>query len=148
MIEQTYKSPIIKDFIQEFGFSYFEILRNKFLRGRNSLYKFANNYMLSPRGERFPVHRIFRELEDLDSNNKSSTYINQWKKIIDNELKGKEILYFPTYRRVEEDLYNLGFDEFNEEELDKNTLIQFGMNDVKKSFKNIQNTINKLLREG
>jgi hypothetical protein len=56
-------------------------------------------------------------------------------------------MYFPTYRRVEEDLYNLGYsdDEILNQE---NTLIQFGMDDVQKRFDKIQNTIDKLLKDG
>jgi len=68
------------------------------------------------------------------------------------------ILYFPTYRRVEEDLKNLGnyqreavnrhsrrhIEEFNEDiEVSEDTLIHFGMEDVEKRIINIQNKINK-----
>jgi predicted ATP-binding protein involved in virulence len=57
------------------------------------------------------------------------------------------ILYFPTYRRVEEDLHNLGYDE---EELfsHENTLIQFGMDDVQKRFNQIESTIDKFIKDG
>ena len=68
------------------------------------------------------------------------------------------ILYFPTYRRVEEDLKNLGnyqretvnrhshryIDEFDEEmDVSEDTLIHFGMEDVEARILNIQNKINK-----
>ncbi|MCZ4410001.1 AAA family ATPase [Cryomorphaceae bacterium 1068] len=45
---------------------------------------------------------------------------------------GHEIIYFPTYRRIEEDLKNLGFDKDIKQSGD-NTLIQFGMEDVSKT---------------
>ncbi len=51
---------------------------------------------------------------------------------IKNALK-EYPLYFPTYRRIEEDLNNLGYqdDKFNESLLETEVrLIQFGMNDV------------------
>lgn len=70
-----------------------------------------------------------------------------------NEIKKsiieKNILYFPTFRRVEEDLYNLGYDE---EELSLNKddarLIHFGMDDVQKRFNAIEKRIDSLLKEG
>lgn len=50
------------------------------------------------------------------------------------ELKdclGLEVLYFPTFRRIEADLKNLGlFDEEYAQKLTKNTLLNFGMGDV------------------
>lgn len=52
---------------------------------------------------------------------------------------GHEIVYFPTYRRIEEDLKNLGFDSEFKNKTDNN-LIQFGMDDVEK-------TINRKLYE-
>lgn len=43
----------------------------------------------------------------------------------------QEILYFPTYRRIEEDMSKLGLD--TEKDRVKNRLIQFGMTDVEKA---------------
>lgn len=57
----------------------------------------------------------------------------------------ESILYFPTYRRVEEDLKNLGYEEEKFEGLSfgqgDGKLIQFGMNDVSKKFDEITTTI-------
>ena len=70
---------------------------------------------------------------------------------VENTIKEKigksEILYFPTYRRVEEDLHNLGYeeDEFLEQD---NTLIQFGMVDVQRRFTELERTIDNLLKNG
>lgn len=58
-----------------------------------------------------------------------------FKKNIETNLT-EEILYFPTYRRIEEDINKLGID-IKEDRL-KNQLIQFGMSDV-------QITITKML---
>jgi len=49
------------------------------------------------------------------------------------------VYYLPTYRRVEEDLKNLGY--FDEEFDSKDQLIQFGMSDVKNRFIRIRNEL-------
>lgn len=75
-----------------------------------------------------------------------------------------EILYFPTYRRVEEDLKNLGkfrkkhihpdFEEEFIEEIDEdiqisdNTLIHFGMEDVDQRINTVKDIINSSTVEG
>ena len=64
-----------------------------------------------------------------------------------HELKGlirenlkEEILYFPTYRRIEEDLQRLGFGDIEIPDED-NKLIQFGMTDVTNKFNQITDVI-------
>src|SRR5690606_25510763 len=60
-----------------------------------------------------------------------------------------EILYFPTFRRIEEDLLNLGFDEEKISIGEKDTrLIQFGMRDVTQKLNEIKNDINQLSSKG
>lgn len=75
-----------------------------------------------------------------------------------------DILYFPTYRRVEEDLKNLGKfrrklinpdfeDEFIEEieedfEISNDTLIHFGMEDVERRIENVKDFINTSTVDG
>jgi predicted ATPase len=64
-------------------------------------------------------------------------------------LAKNETLYFPTFRRVEEDLRKLGYDD--EEFIvsqDDTSLINFGMDDVVAKFKEIEETIKDLLSEG
>ncbi|MCU0389512.1 MAG: ATP-binding protein [Thermoflexibacter sp.] len=70
-------------------------------------------------------------------------------KAIDNETSQKQILYFPTFRRVEEDLRNLGYEEeaFGLKKNDSR-LINFGMGDVASKFKDISNIIKTLASEG
>jgi predicted ATPase len=64
--------------------------------------------------------------------------------IIQDNLN-KSILYFPTYRRIEEDLKSLGYKEERLEDLNfgdrDGKLIQFGMNDVINKFKEIKDDI-------
>jgi predicted ATPase len=144
MIDDIYQSPVIKDFIKEYGFSQFEIVRNKFLNGKNWRDgRVCKNYP-------YPIHRLLREIEELGSNHLFSeeSQMEEIKDKIEAELHGAEILYFPTYRRVEEDLFHLGYDEDDLVICQENNLIQFGMDDVKKRFESKENTIDKLLKEG
>ncbi len=69
---------------------------------------------------------------------------NQYEKIVQEIKKiniNSNILYFPTYRRIEEDLSNLGYENVELKDDDTTTLIQFGMEDVKNKFKQIQTEI-------
>ncbi|HEY9798872.1 AAA family ATPase [Anabaena azotica] len=57
------------------------------------------------------------------------------------------ILYFPTYRRIEEDLKNLGYEDRLERlslSDGEGKLIQFGMNDVNNKFEDIKTNIKNL----
>jgi predicted ATPase len=68
----------------------------------------------------------------------SSTVDDDTRETISRNVQGN-ILYLPTYRRVEEALNTLGYldDDFASED----QLIQFGMNDVKSRFKKIKNEL-------
>lgn len=86
-------------------------------------------------------------------------------KIIDEQLD-TTIMYFPTYRRVEEELQNLGQirkvnyneyeyeDAFDQEErmelsnIEEETLIQFGMQDVEQRIKEVLFEINEMSLTG
>jgi len=70
-------------------------------------------------------------------------------KIYKSQLKDYEILHLPTYRRIEEDLKNLGYDEdeFELSHRDKR-LIHFGMEDVDERFQKITQEIERLSKEG
>lgn len=59
-----------------------------------------------------------------------------WTEYVDDNFNLK-ILYLPTYRRVEEDLSNLGSYENDFSE----SLINFGMSDVKQRFRNVRNEL-------
>lgn len=54
---------------------------------------------------------------------------------IKSEIKS-DVLYFPTYRRIEEELHNLGSGRIELDKDDKR-LIQFGMEDVKETFEKV-----------
>ena len=81
----------------------------------------------------------FTRLMELDNDVVYRSKTIEFSKIIDEELEG-EILYFPTYRRIEEDLQKLGLKDIDISEED-NKLIQFGMTDVEKRFEAITDAI-------
>lgn len=70
--------------------------------------------------------------------------------ILKNNLGKTEILYFPTYRRVEEDLKNLEINIDDEDEFDfeisgnSEIPIQFGMSDVNEKFEEIKSEVSRL----
>lgn len=63
-----------------------------------------------------------------------------------SEKINEEILYFPTYRRIEEDMSNLGIDI--EKDRVKSRLIQFGMTDVEKNIETLLQTIKSVAITG
>lgn len=69
----------------------------------------------------------------------------EFKKKVDEKID-EEILYFPTYRRIEEDMSNLGIDL--EKDRVKNRLIQFGMTDVEKNIDTLLQTIKSVAITG
>lgn len=152
LVEETYKHPMIKDVINDIGFAQFEMLRNKFAQNKGNWGKIEEQFILSNSKIRhkYPIHRIFRVFEELEMGKSKavSPILDKCKKEISNEIKGIDIMYFPTFRRVEEDLHNLGYDEDDLNLNQENNLIQFGMDDVQKRFNKIENTIDKLLKEG
>lgn len=151
LISEAYSDPMIKDFIDEFGYSHFEYLRNKFIQSKGNRLKLEReldyNYN---KYRKYPLSRIFRVFESLEFNKSNifNHHIENCNDIVKEATKGYDIMYFPTYRRVEEDLHNLGYDDEGLKLDEDKTLIQFGMDDVQRRFNFIQNTIDKQLKEG
>lgn len=69
----------------------------------------------------------------------------EFKKKVEEKIE-EEILYFPTYRRIEEDMSNLGIDI--EKDRVKSRLIQFGMTDVEKNIETLLQTIKSVAITG
>lgn len=69
----------------------------------------------------------------------------EFKKEISEKIN-EDILYFPTYRRIEEDMSNLGIDI--EKDRVKSRLIQFGMTDVEKNIDKLLATIKSVAITG
>jgi hypothetical protein len=152
LVEDVFKHPLIKDITDDIGFAQFEMLRNKFAHNKDNWREIEKSFIMSNSKliHKYPIHRIFRVLEELEMGKSKTTnpVLDKCKKEITNEIKGIDIMYFPTFRRVEEDLHNLGYGEEDLNLNQENTLIQFGMDDVQKRFNKIENTIDKLLKEG
>ncbi|MEA5617178.1 AAA family ATPase [Cronbergia sp. UHCC 0137] len=151
LIKQIYENPIIMDeFDNQIRFQYhnlmigYEILRNRFIQSKIDLvYTSDSSKATSEIKKRsgFNIQIGTKKVHIFNS------FFSQCEKEIESRIEGSDIMYFPTYRRVEEDLHNLGY---NDDELlnQENTLIQFGMDDVENRFKQIESTIDKLLKEG
>jgi energy-coupling factor transporter ATP-binding protein EcfA2 len=95
---------------------------------------------------KYPPSIIAKVLISFAAENLGPSLIASREAIRKNQ-KGASILYFPTYRRIEEDLKNLGIPLEDEDESIRGPtekLIQFGMDDVKIRFKNMQSDIQKL----
>ncbi|AYB43261.1 AAA family ATPase [Paenibacillus lautus] len=103
-----------------------------------------------------PYDMIYREIRIISrnaENMKFSKAISKARNIIKNEIS-ENIMYFPTYRRIEEDLKKLGYITPHESDLYKvapkkvreipninGELIQFGMDDVQDSIDRITDEI-------
>ena len=146
-IEKLYKEPEVGHFIKEFGFAQFEFFSKKFNQKKGNRYEFERMLEDNSKYRKYPIHRLFRYLEDFKRESKFDSSFKDINLKIENGIGKSEIMYFPTYRRVEEDLHSLGYDEdeFLEEDT---TLIQFGMDDVQRKFTQLETKIDRLLKEG
>ncbi|PZV26258.1 MAG: ATP/GTP-binding protein [Snowella sp.] len=83
----------------------------------------------------------FRERisQEQEINKEKKLEWNRFIEVIKDNLKQK-VFYFPTYRRIEEDLSSLGYKDIKFDN-NQDKLIQFGMEDVKNHFKQIEKEI-------
>ncbi|NEQ71166.1 MAG: AAA family ATPase [Symploca sp. SIO2D2] len=95
-----------------------------------------------PKGHKIDAARLLANQKIARENQKSK--VNQAIKTIEQNLN-ESVLYYPTYRRIEEELKNLGYEEDEFEKLSvgdgKVKLIQFGMNDVSDKLDKIKTNI-------
>ncbi|MDE6905286.1 MAG: AAA family ATPase [Lachnospiraceae bacterium] len=91
--------------------------------------------------ERYIVQQFQKNITTKADFNKVITFKKKVSEKID-----EEILYFPTYRRIEEDMSNLGIDI--EKDRVKSRLIQFGMTDVEKNIEALLQTIKSVAITG
>lgn len=91
--------------------------------------------------ERYIVQQFQKNMTTKADYNKVITF----KKNVSEKIN-EEILYFPTYRRIEEDMSNLGIDI--EKDRVKSRLIQFGMTDVEKNIETLLQTIKSVAITG
>ncbi|WP_298920668.1 AAA family ATPase [uncultured Nostoc sp.] len=109
---------------------------------RRDLFKLIAKYGLPSRYMEIAEEISLRLRSDKEGDQKSK--IDRNIKTIQKNLN-ESILYFPTYRRIEEDIKNLGYEEDKFERLNfsegEGKLIQFGMNDVISKFDEIKKAI-------
>jgi predicted ATPase len=98
--------------------------------------RISDMYGMSPN---MAKHEMERYIISLNRKKKGDFQrVIQFKKAIQEKITD-EILYFPTYRRIEEEMTNLGIDI--EKDRIKNRLIQFGMSDVEITISRLLETI-------
>jgi predicted ATPase len=122
-----------------------EIRKNPSSEGvRRRLVELTNRYGLPPSKYSDILDVIDVNLRN-DNRIELKGKIDKITKTIKENLLNESILYFPTYRRIEEDLKSLGYDEERAERLSlgegEGKLIQFGMDDVSGKFTEITTSI-------
>jgi len=154
-IEKIFDDPDIKSVIKAIGIEKLLELRNLSFHSKEAEFELRRNPSFRKLLDEIPISSIaiFRALDSISGNSRDESFQRKTLKdrriIIDNNLQGYQILYFPTYRRVEEDLRNLGYDEdkfaINKEDT---KLIHFGMDDVNRTFKELSLKIQRLSTVG
>ncbi|RJQ26362.1 ATP-binding protein [Candidatus Parcubacteria bacterium] len=144
-LKQTYLYSKTKNIPKEV----FKDLANSFRNQSHDDFRRSGSFRYLQRNLELPSTHIFRlaqEIstgEDIDLKDQSKKMKRQLDII--KEKFNFEIKYFPTYRRVEEDLRNLGYGQ--EEILTEETVIQFGMTDVEASKNKITQEIKDISLE-
>lgn len=118
-------------------------LRNSIYHGNDEIVEYYLNkishYLGMNRAEsRRVLDRYIRYVSESEYERFKKNNITDFKKAIKDRI-GNNVIYFPTYRRIEEDLEKLDVDD--EDIVRKNDLIKFGMRDVEKTINNILQTI-------
>lgn len=149
-IENIYGHPLSQEIISLIGVFQFELLRKEIrLHGSDAINFMASHPIYRRlRGIR-PLESIIRQILKMETSKKekkiSSNILNilECYEDINKFLSDDMILYFPTFRRVEVDSYNLGYlgyDYDHKEKIreDDDRLIRFGMTDVQIRFNTIE----------
>lgn len=155
-VVQLLEQPYIKNLIKQIGLDKFLDLRNSILHSKNPSLELRRNPLLGEVFKDAPTIRgAITTLEAFFVNQNSSIFSfnsNEKKEIIDKYIRDYQILYFPTYRRVEEDLHNLRNLDYEEDKFgvnkDDSRLIHFGMGDVNEIFNEITKKIERLSQDG
>jgi len=156
-IEQQFHTiPVVKEVIEKIGMAKFLEVYNLFPNGEDMMYETRRNSSKRRVIENLPISNgmLAEALDSFSRSNKKQrnmfdSHLDSHRIAIERALKESQVLYFPTYRRVEEDLHNLGYDEerfgINREDT---RLINFGMDDVDRKFSEITQQIERLSKEG
>ena len=86
--QEIYNHPVIRDFIDQFGYSQLEMLRNRFIQIKDNKRKSDADFEYNSR-YKFPISLIFRVFEKLELNkeNKSNLFSDCEKKKLNQVLK-------------------------------------------------------------
>lgn len=107
---------------------------------RPYIFRVSEAFHVSP-GLAYREIRFFLESEAYDTEKANIESVVIFKKGIEKYVTD-EVLYFPTYRRIEEDMSMLGLDTDNDRNIGiKSRLIQFGMSDVERVIETTLETI-------
>ena len=108
-------------------------------QGLEIVKKVSSYFDITIRSAELEVMNFFRYQRKIVGNQKN---VESAKILISNYIK-QDILFFPTYRRIEEDIKKFGLDQ-DSIRLSRNfdgKLIQFGMKDVEQTISTLMNTI-------
>jgi len=160
-VDQVFDHPDVRRLITFIGLDKFLELKNSVSNLKNPNLEIRRNPLYRKMVEDSPmspiiIQRAFDTFFENGQTNIFNNVLTGMGEIIDKHFKNYQILYFPTYRRVEEDLRNLGYaedkfgvnrDQFGVNKEDSR-LIHFGMDDVSKIFNEITKKIERLSKEG
>ena len=126
--EDGEKAEISHDDIEiYYSYSSYKAINKKNLLRFNDAYEKSHYNYLNSYNEILISKIMLRKIEIKNH----ITNAENFKETVNKKIS-KNILYFPTYRRIEEDMSKLGID-INNEEITRQQLIRFGMNDVEKN---------------
>ena len=77
-----YDNPIVKEFINEVGYSQFEILRTRFIQSKGNKRKLEMEFEYNPKFRKYPIRHIFRafELIEMNRGNLSNSFFSNCEK--------------------------------------------------------------------
>jgi predicted ATP-binding protein involved in virulence len=148
-VRKLYQNPMIEDVIEDIGFTRFELLRKEWIQNKGSGKRLEEKILSSKMGKNYPSHHIFRIFEELERRNTKLTlgaYLDTCRQKINAVVSHFEVLYFPTFRRVEAELYKLGYDEDGLLGVE-DSVIHFGMDDVSEKLRAIESKVNQLMTQ-
>ncbi|MGD6940943.1 AAA family ATPase [Cytobacillus gottheilii] len=155
-----YKSEEIEKFLLKVK-RHLRVTEHKLLieviKGNSSIEDFFELYREDIERRRPFGTRVIHDILELQHTGKLKDDVDgtldKIKKVLKSHFIGK-VMYFPTYRRIEEDLHKIGYSlnshvtVTEEDRINENELIKFGMDDVSRLFNSITSDITKSAIEG
>ncbi len=142
--ENISERGLFRDVIEIIGLDGFHRLRNEISHG-TSLRQLEHHSIYRKVNRIIPLRIIYSEFKNISIPTVDIKTKNKIEKLMSNST----ILYLPTFRRVEEDMKNLGYDEnLFEINREDDRLIHFGMDDVQSRFSNYTRRIDWLSKKG